>query len=48
MANSGSPQTEIMLDTWNILTMVSGDTVTNVASLQTKSVGSRALIVLID
>jgi hypothetical protein len=48
MVKSVSLQTEIMLDTWNILTMVSGGTVTNVASLQTKSVGSRALTVLID
>jgi hypothetical protein len=37
MANSGSPQTEIILDIWNILTTVSGDTVTNVDSLQIKS-----------
>lgn len=48
MVKSVSLQTEIMLDTWNILTMVSGGTVTNVASLQTKSVGSRALTVLFD
>jgi len=37
MENSESPQTEIILDIWNILTTVSGDTVTNVDSLQIKS-----------
>ena len=46
MVKSVSLQTEIMSDTWNILTMVSGGTVTNVASIQTKSVGSKALTVL--
>jgi len=45
---SVSLQTEIILDTWNISIMVSGGTVTNVASLQTKSVDSRALTVLFD
>jgi len=37
MANSGSPQIEIILNIWNTLTTVSGDTVTNVDSLQIKS-----------
>jgi len=37
MENIESPQTEIILDISNILTTVSGDTVTNVDSLQIKS-----------
>ena len=48
MANSGSPQTEIILDIWNILTMASGDTVTNVDSLQIKSARLRVPKVLSD
>jgi hypothetical protein len=48
MANSGSPQTEIILDIWNILTTVSGDTVTNVDSLQIKSARLRVPKVLFD
>jgi len=48
MANSGLPQTEIILDIWNILTTVSGDTVTNVDSLQIKSARLRVLKVLFD
>jgi hypothetical protein len=48
MANSGSPQTEIILDIWNILTTASGDTVTNVDSLQIKSARLRVLKVLFD
>jgi hypothetical protein len=42
MANSGSPQTEIILDISNILTTASGDTVTNVDSLQIKSARLRS------
>ncbi|HMG37590.1 MAG TPA: hypothetical protein VK566_00250 [Nitrososphaeraceae archaeon] len=48
MANSGSPQTEITLDIWNILTTASGDIVTNVDSLQTKSARLRVPKVLSD
>ena len=48
MANSGSPQTEIILDIWNILTTASGDTVTNVDSLQIKSARLRVPKVLSD
>ena len=48
MANSGSPQTEIILDIWNILTTVSGDTVTNVDSLQIKSARLRVPKFLFD
>ena len=48
MANNGSPQTEIILDIWNILTTVSGDTVTNVDSLQIKSARLRVPKVLFD
>ena len=48
MANSGSPQTEIILDIWNILTTVSGDTVTNVESLPIKSARLRVPKVLSD
>ena len=48
MANSGSPQTEIILDISNILTTVSGDTVTNVDSLQIKSARLRVPKVLFD
>jgi hypothetical protein len=48
MANSGLPQTEIILDIWNILTTASGDTVTNVDSLQIKSARLRVLKVLFD
>jgi len=48
MANSGSPQTEITLDISNILTTASGDTVTNVDSLQIKSAPLRVPKVLSD
>ena len=48
MANSGSPQTEITLDISNILTTASGDTVTNVDSLQIKSARLRVPKVLSD
>ena len=48
MANSGSPQTEIILDIWNILTTASGDTVTNVDSLQIKSARLKVPKVLFD
>lgn len=48
MVMSALLRIEIILDIWNILTMVSGGTVTNVASLQTRSVGSRVLTVLFD
>ncbi len=48
MANSGLPQTEIILDIWNILATASGDTVTNVDSLQIKSARLRVLKVLFD
>jgi hypothetical protein len=48
MANSGSPQTEITLDIWNILTTASGDIVTNVDSLQIKSARLRVPKVLSD
>jgi len=48
MANSGLPQTEIILDISNILTTASGDTVTNVDSLQIKSARLRVLKVLFD
>ena len=48
MANSGSPQTEIILDISNILTTASGDTVTNVDSLQIKSARLRVPKVLSD
>jgi hypothetical protein len=48
MANSVSPQTEIIIDISNILTMASGDTVTNVDSLQIKSARLRVPKVLFD
>ena len=48
MENSESPQTEIILDISNILTTVSGDTVTNVDSLQIKSARLRVPKVLFD
>ena len=48
MANSGLPQTEIILDIWNILTTASGDIVTNVDSLQIKSARLRVSKVLSD
>jgi len=38
MEMSGLLQTEITSNIWNISIMVSGGTVTNVASLQTKNV----------
>jgi hypothetical protein len=38
MEMSGLLQIEIILNIWNTLTMVSGDIVTNVDSLQIKSV----------
>jgi hypothetical protein len=38
MDMNGLLQIEIILDIWNILTTVSGDIVTNVGSLQIKSV----------
>jgi len=38
MAMSGLLQIEIILNIWNTLTTVSGDIVTNVDSLQIKSV----------
>lgn len=44
MVKSASLQIEIILDIWNTLIMVSGDTATNVESLQTKSVGSRLTV----
>ncbi len=48
MVNSGSPQTEIILDIWNILTTASGGTVRNVDSLQIKSARLRVPKVLFD
>ena len=48
MVNSGSPQTEIILDIWNILTTASGGTVRNVDSLQIKSARLRVPKVLSD
>jgi hypothetical protein len=48
MVKSASLQIEIMPDIWNILIMVSGDTVTNAENLQTTSVVSINLAALYD
>ena len=42
------PDNTITRDIWNILTMDSGDTVTNVVSLQIKTLRLRDLLVLLD
>jgi hypothetical protein len=48
MAMSALLRIEKILDIWNILIMVNGGIVTNVGSLQTKSVRSRHLTNLYD
>jgi hypothetical protein len=48
MVMSALLRIEIILDIWNILIMANGGIVTNVGSLQTKSVPSRHLTDLYD
>jgi hypothetical protein len=48
MVMSALLRIEIILDIWNILIMANGGIVTNVVSLQTKSVPSRHLTDLYD